>query len=258
MPYPVTVAEVAPSGPDMVQVTLTGAALREFRWPGPASHLKVFVPEAGRHDVDLPEADADGMMVFRPGGPRPVTRTFTPLAWDEDKLRLDIAFLLHGEGPASQWAARALAGDALAVTQPRRTYEMLPDSGWLLLAGDESAIPAITTLLEAVDPKVAIQVLVEIDGTGHETALPERPYTELRWLNRAGKRPGGALAAAIGAWQPPPGPGQAWAACEARAVRDIRTGLLARFAADRVLTRGYWRDGHANHPDHDYGDDNLS
>jgi hypothetical protein len=47
------------------------------------------------------------------------------------------------------------------------------------------------------------------------------------------------------------------AGCEALAVRDIRACLLgpAGLSRDRVVTRGYWRAGEANHPDHDFGQD---
>ena len=55
------------------------------------------------------------------------------------------------------------------------------------------------------------------------------------------------------------GSGQVWVACEAHAVRGIRADLLGGrgMPSGRVLTRGYWRAGHSNHPDHDYGDDSL-
>jgi NADPH-dependent ferric siderophore reductase len=259
-PYPAIVTDVARHGTHLVRVTFGGGELAGFRWPGPASHLKVFLPEPGGHEVELPPADENGLMVLLPGQPRPTTRTFTPLRWDEAAGRLDVEFLLHGHGPAAQWAARARPGDALAVSQPRRRYDVLPDSGWLLLAGDESALPAITTLLHVLEPTLAVQILVEVEDPGHEIDLPKHPDAELSWVPRGtGQHPGTALTDAVAAWTPPPGPGQVWAACEARAVRDIRGHLLGRHGlpSERVLTRGYWRDGHVNHPDHDYGEDAL-
>jgi NADPH-dependent ferric siderophore reductase len=48
-----------------------------------------------------------------------------------------------------------------------------------------------------------------------------------------------------------------WVACEASSMRGIRRHFLAdrRLPASSLVTRGYWRIGEANHPDHDYGDD---
>ena len=196
-------------------------------------------------------------MLTTPGQPRPTTRTLTPRRWDSASGRLDLEFVLHGHGPAAQWAAGARPGDQVAVSQPRRTYELLPDSRWLLLAGDESALPAVATLLEAIDPDVAVHVLIELEDAGHQVALPARTGTGVRSLPRQpGDRPGAALTSAVAAWPVPPGAGQVWSACEAVAVRDIRARLLGPlgWSAERILTRGYWRAGEANHPDHDYGE----
>jgi len=99
-----------------------------------------------------------------------------------------------------------------------------------------------------------------IDDESHEVALPARAASGVRWLPRQpGDRPGATLTSAVAAWTPPPGAGQVWAACEAVAVRDIRSQLLGPLGwpADRILTRGYWRAGEVNHPDHDYGEDAL-
>jgi len=199
-PYPATVAAVESLGPYLLRISLDGDGLAGFRWPGPASHLKLFLPEPGQRDVELPPADEDGLMVAEPGRPRPTTRTFTPRRWEPATGRLGLEFVLHGHGPASRWATRAQPGDQVAVSQPRRTYELLPDSRWLLLAGDESALPAIATLLEAPGPDIAVHVLVELEDSGHQVALPARAGVHERWLLRqTGERPGAALTAAVAA-----------------------------------------------------------
>ena len=261
-PYAATVTEVTAVTPYLTRVTLGGDDLAGFRWPGPASHLKLFLPEPGQRDVEIPPADAEGFMISVPGRPRPTTRTFTPRRWDEARNQLELEFVLHGHGPASQWALQAKPGDLVAVSQPRRTYEPRPDTRRLLVAGDESALPAIETLLEAISPDVKAEILIELEDTDHQVTLPDRANTSTRWLTRSlGSMPGGALIGAIQAWTPDAenaeGPGQVWAACEALAVRDIRAHLLGPLGFDRdhVLTRGYWRAGEANHPDHDYGED---
>lgn len=258
LPYPAVVTDVQPLSPQLLRIAFDGDGLAGFRWPGPASHLKVFLPGPGQRDVVLPAADEDGFMLIEPGRPRPTTRTFTPRRWDPAAGRLELEFLLHGPGPASQWASQARPGDRVAVSQPRRTYEVLPDSRWVLLAGDETAVPAIATLLETIGPDRSVHVLIEREGFHDEIPLPAHPGLAPHWLSRpAGDPPGTALTTAIAAWTPPAGAGQAWTACEATAVRSIRRLLLGpmEMLAERILTRGYWRLGAANHPDHDYGDE---
>jgi NADPH-dependent ferric siderophore reductase len=55
----------------------------------------------------------------------------------------------------------------------------------------------------------------------------------------------------------PTGDAGVWTAAEAGVIRRIRGDLLGRRGLDprRVVTRGYWKAGAANHPDHDYGED---
>ncbi len=106
--------------PFLTRVALGGDGLANFRWPGPGSHLKLFLPEPGQRDVELPPADEQGLMVNVPGRPRPTTRTFTPRRWDAGTGQLDLEFVLHGHGPASQWASHAHAGRPARPRQKRR------------------------------------------------------------------------------------------------------------------------------------------
>jgi NADPH-dependent ferric siderophore reductase len=48
-----------------------------------------------------------------------------------------------------------------------------------------------------------------------------------------------------------------WVACEAAAMRGIRRHFTSErgLPVSSLVTRGYWRIGEANHPDHDYGED---
>ena len=51
--------------------------------------------------------------------------------------------------------------------------------------------------------------------------------------------------------------GRVYLACEAAAMRRIRTLLVEElgFTRQQVVGRGYWKLGILNHPDHDYGED---
>ena len=47
-----------------------------------------------------------------------------------------------------------------------------------------------------------------------------------------------------------------WVACEANAMREIRNVLLNERGIERaqLVTRGYWKAGASDHPDHDMGE----
>ena len=243
--YAVEVRRVHRLSPHMVRVTFGGEALRSFEWNGPAAHIKLIFGPAE------PE----------PGAARPTMRTYTPRRFDPRGPELDVDFVIHGEGPASSWAAQASAGQALTVAGPGRSYVIDARAPWYVLAGDESAIPAIGTILEALPAHVPASALIEVGDRAEEhplTALP-RPHTSVRWLTRGREAsvPGAVLEQAVRELNVPPGDGRIYIACEADAMRRIRRYLLQEraLAKTQLVTRGYWRLGATDHPDRDYGED---
>ena len=244
--YAVAVRRIARLSPRMVRVTFAGEELAGFLWSGPASHVKL---------IFAPEARSAG------GEPaRPAMRTYTPRRFDRDARELDVEFVIHGEGPASAWAAQAAVGQRLTVAGPGRAYAVDPEADWYLLAGDDSAIPAVCTILEALPPAARKLVLLEVVDAAEERPLGiEAARCEVSWLAR-GPNPasaGRALEAAVRGAQLPAGPGRIYVACEADAMRRIRRHLLTerQFPRERLVTRGYWRLGETDHPDRDYGED---
>jgi len=176
----VSVSAIAPR---LVSVLVTGEDLDGFADAAPTSHLKVFLPADGQDAPSLPEYTPDGA-VYADEGPPPTVRTYTPRGYDPATKTLEIQFLLHGEGPASAWAQRAKPGDKLAVAGPggRFSFEPVADHWWL--AADESAIPAVATLLEALPETTTVDVHVEVDGPDDEIELPGPVKTTITWHHR--------------------------------------------------------------------------
>src|SRR5437762_14058928 len=97
-----------------------------------------------------------------PDGRRPTIRTFTPRRLDPQALELDLEIVVHGDGAASEWAATAAPGDPAAVSGPGRGYAFEPDAPAFLLAGDETAIPAISQLLEVLPADRPVPAHIEV------------------------------------------------------------------------------------------------
>ncbi len=187
-------------------------------------------------------------------------RTYTPRRFDAGARELDVDFVIHGEGPASTWAAQAQAGQQLSIGGPGRSYAVDATADWYLLAGDDTAIPAICTILEALPASVKALALLEVVDGAEEHALETRAAnTEVRWLRRGpdAANAGRELESAVRRIELPPGAGRIYVACESDAMRRIRRHLLQerQFPRDRLVTRGYWRLGETDHPDRDYGED---
>lgn len=250
-PRRVQVARVQVLSPAMRRVTLAGPELAGFPEHLPASYIKLIFPLPGQTE---PPA-------FTPDGPRPTTmRTYTPLRFDASALEMDVDFVLHGEGPASTWAAQAQAGQSLMLMGPGPGYKFDAEAPAHWLIGDDSALPAFETILAALPLAIQAQVLIEVVDLREERPLASRPPAEVRWLPRGADNTtaGSALVAALRSL-PAPIPPQAriYLACEAAAMRRIRQLLVDELGVPKsqIVGRGYWKLGTVNHPDHDYGDD---
>ena len=103
----------------------------------------------------------NGNEFLRADGSRPPIRTLTPVRFDPAANALDVEVVLHGAGPLSTWAATSPLGDPCAVAGTGRGYAIDPAATDIVLAGDESAIPAITVLLQALPPTAAVTVVIE-------------------------------------------------------------------------------------------------
>jgi NADPH-dependent ferric siderophore reductase len=251
-PRQVEVVAVDPLTDRMVAITFGGESLRGFGPPAPTAHIKVFVPDADGI-LATPVVGESGLEW--PNG-RPTMRTYTPRRFDPEALTLEVWFVLHGEGPAAVWAAQAGPGDRAAIGGPGGRFALDPDAREWWIAGDESSLPAVATLLEALPADAVAEVHLEVEDAADEIELAGPAGLTVVWHHRAGRTPGASLveaarAAVLG------DDASVWVGCEALAVRDLRRHLLVDRGLDhtRVTTRGYWSVGAANHPDHDYGED---
>jgi NADPH-dependent ferric siderophore reductase len=246
----VRVTRVEQLSPRMVRVTFTGDDLAAFGWNGPAAHIKLIFPEAGQAEPPMPEPD----------GPRSTRmRTYTPRRFDPAIPELDVDFVLHGDGPASSWAAQAQPGQALILAGPGPSYQIDPGADWFLLAGDDAALPAIETILEALPAEARVRVLLEVAGEHEERPFASTAKIDVQWLHRGAyaDRVDTALEDAVRALELPAGNGRVYVGCEAAAMRRIRKHLLQERGLDpaAIVTRGYWRLGAVDYTDHDYGTD---
>ena len=245
--YPATVKRVVHLTPRMVRVTFTSPELADFGWNGPAAHIKLIFAQAAPVAGSEPSAEA----------PRPTMRTYTPRRFDRDTRELDVDFILHGEGPAALWAAQAAVGQTLTIGGPGRNYVVDAAADWFLLAGDDSAIPAISTILESLPPKASATVFLEVVDRDDEVDIPAHAGATVTWLHRGpdATHAGGPLEASLRNYSLPEGSGRIYVACESGAMRRIRALLLTDKTIDRghVVTRGYWKLGAVDHPDGDYG-----
>lgn len=230
--------------PRMARITLGGEQLAGYPGHGPDQRIKMFFPVAGQDRPAMPRASSGGP-VWPPGEPRPVIRTYTVRRHDPTAGELDVDFVLHGaHGPAAAWAAAAAPGDQVGVSEPGGRYRPDPEAEVHLVIGDESALPAIATVLEALPARSTALVYVEVADAAEEQPLHSPATATMHWLHRRDRPPGAALLAAVReAPLTPAARCQAWVSAESSTVRDIRSFLLDERGLTRrqVYATGYWR-----------------
>lgn len=245
--------------PSLIRVTLAGEELAGFETPAPTQHLKLILPEPGQTRPTLPDPSLPRHAELPPGTPRPLMRTYTIRRVDAAAGELDIDFALHTDGPASTWAASAKPGDLAALAGPGgRRYEPDPSAAEYLIAGDETALPAMATLLATLPADMPVRLYAEIGSADEQLAWQTPARVESTWVPRkAGESAGAPLRATLLKAQRPAGDVRVWLACEATAMRRIRRDLLEGWQLDpaAIVTRGYWKQGEPNYRDGDYGED---
>lgn len=250
-----TVASVVDVTPGLRRITLTGDRLGAFttadgiavpalRNEGFDDHVKIIVPEPGESEI-RPPRQVEGHLDWSGSSD---AKDYTPRRWDADAGELDLEFVRHGTGPAATWVERVRPGDPAYIAGPKASG-LLPDGvDWLLIGGDETALPAIGRLIDDLPTDARAQVFVEVADAAHEVSLPglaAHPGVRLSWLHRDGAEPGAsdALERAIRAADWWPGQPYCWVAGEALTLKPIRAHLKydREVPLDCLEVVGYWR-----------------
>ncbi len=243
-----TVTAVTDVTPSVRRVLLSGSA-DAVAAAGPTVNL--LVPRVGDAEPRWPRIQRDGRIVWPEGSHGVALRSYTARRQDPAAGELEIDFVLHGDGPAAAWAAAAGPGALLAVAGAASLAER--PARWVLLAGDETALPAISRLLAAAAPGTRGVAFLEVAGPEEEQALAAPPGIALHWLHRGAAAPGEStvLVDAVAALDPPGTDDVfAWVGAESAAVRAIRADLRGRWGLSRAQHHaiGYWRRGRAMAP----------
>lgn len=240
---PVTLQRVEPVSPRLVRATLAGSELAGFALDLPAASVRLLLPSPGTTELIVPKWNGNEFLL--PDGRRPTIRTFTPRRADPDALELDVEIVVHGNGAASEWAATAAPGEIGAISGPGRGYTIDRDAPLFLLAGDETAIPAISQLLELLPTETLVRVHVEVAHPDARIALPEHPRATVAWHDLPPDAPPGDTLVDAVQNEDIDADVRVWAAGEAAAVHRIRRHLFddRGMARSQAVVRGYWKHG---------------
>jgi NADPH-dependent ferric siderophore reductase len=159
------------------------------------------------------------------------TRYYTVRSLGDGLLTLDV--VVHEHGLVTEWAQTACVGDVVGLSAPKGSFDPPLDAGWVVLAGDLTALPAMARISEGVS---GVTVHAEIEDE------PLRGYfaAPVTWHHA---EPGeSALAEIVRGLEWPSGPGYFWMGGESAQMRDIRRHLRHDLGWDtrHYDVMGYW------------------
>ncbi|GAA2703052.1 siderophore-interacting protein [Actinoplanes palleronii] len=288
--FPVTVARIARLSPSFLRVTFTGDDLDKFADNGFDQRCKLLLPLADCGLDHLPMGQ-DWYSEWRglPAERQNPIRTYTVRRVRAHLNEVDVDMVLHGvSGPASRWAVEAGPGSTACLLGPNAEFagpsggiDFHPpvDTNRILLVGDETAVPAIASILAGLPAGMCGEALLEVPESGDHLTLEAPAGVRITWLPRDGAGHGVKLIPAVQAaaahllgdaagatcadledvdvdagllWEVPDGTAAtdgfyAWLAGEAAVIKTLRRHLVGTCGVDRraVAFMGYWRLGRA-------------
>lgn len=224
-------------------------------WQLEVAAVQDLTPRMRRVQLTSPDLDRfdylpgqDMALTFRRGDAPPVRRRYTIRHYDRDRRRVDLDFVLHGDGPGMRWAQAARPGDAIEVVGPRGKITLVPDAAWHLFAGDATAVPGALAMMEALPAGVPALALLQVDDREERQAVDHDREQQIAWhyeVPGANGVPG--LTATLAKATLPAGRGHAYLGGEVALVTALKATLLARgWATDDISAKAYWNRGRAN------------
>ncbi|SIQ01300.1 NADPH-dependent ferric siderophore reductase, contains FAD-binding and SIP domains [Mucilaginibacter lappiensis] len=182
------VCGIQETAPHLRRISLKHELLKQIGPLAPGGHFKVFIPSTKDGQAFLPDMSS-GRAVWPNEKIKPHIRTYTVRSLDRITGILDVEFVLHGDiGPGSAWAGNASIGDSLGIGI-KLSGKIREPSDWYLFAGDETALPAISAMLENLPAETTGLALLEVERETDTFYINTKGAIDICWLFRNGVPP---------------------------------------------------------------------
>ncbi|MGW0870996.1 siderophore-interacting protein [Streptomyces sp. NPDC002740] len=236
--------------PGFASVTLGGPAVRDLVVAGNDQAVRLFFPREGQNALRMPTVSNEAwiaQLMLLPKSVRPWVRNLTIRRVRPADDEVDIEFALHGDSPMASWVRRVEPGDPAGIFDIGTTYRLPEHAEGRLLVGDETALPAIMSILDTTPRTPATEVFLEVATAADIRSVETPAGVRIHWFGRddEGLRPGALVLDAVRDASLPAGRFHTWVAGESR----LATGVRRYLVNDRGVPRrdisfiGYWRQG---------------
>lgn len=212
--------------PNMIRLTLAGDCLADFPQGYEGGYIKVMLNDDSGDKI----ARSFTIRKFNPAGP-----------W------LTIELVSHGDhGPAARWISKVKAGDDVAILGPGACKRLNQDADWFLLAGDMTALPAISVNLELLPEDARGIAVLEVLDEADKVELAKPENVEVIWLeNNEPEANLSPLSDAVQNLTWLEGQPSTWVAGEFNTSRNLRQFFRHKMKIDKdfMYVSCYWKIG---------------
>lgn len=226
-------------GPGLAEHERDGVTIPQFRSSGFDDDVKIIVPDPVTGLCPIPKPQPGGTVAWTEEAIA-LARTYTVRSFNADIGELTIDFVLHGTGLASSWSRKVTPGESIYLAGPKVSAALPTDTDWMLLVGDQTALPAIARCLDDLPTGTRVQAIVEIPTEADRQDLHTQADLELTWVVRAAGDDLVETVQQIHWWDGDP---FVWVAGEANAIKPLRRWFKNEKSIPREHTdiSGYWR-----------------
>lgn len=211
--------------PNMRRISLIGSDLNDFPEGQESGYVKLLLEQDGEQ----------------------VRRSYTIREFDASAKTLHLDFMLHTDGgPASVWAEQAEVGHQITLVGPGAKKLVDFKADWFLIAGDMTALPAISVNIEQLPTDAKGYIAIEIMTLKDKQDLPVPAGMEIHWvINPAANRESFPLLDKVKEFEFLSGKPSMWVAGEFHTSRAIRRYLKLEkeVQRDEIYASSYWHLG---------------
>ncbi|MEV3935717.1 siderophore-interacting protein [Glycomyces sp. NPDC049804] len=285
--FPVAVRALRRLSPSFIRVTFAGPTLAHFADNGYDQRFKLIFPAQACGFDKMPTSERwYSELRALPEEEQCGVRTYTVRAVRHTAGEVDVDMVVHEAhsddecGPALRWLRDAAVGDEILLLGPDARWDgphggvdfHAPEGAELLIAGDETAAPAIAAILENLPITARGKAFIELPEAADVLELDAPADVEVVWLPRDGAVWGDKLIPAVTEaaramdfartgvfdenddemiWEAPQAVAQSdayvWIAAETGVVKALRFTVRKELGLPKECGAfmGYWRNGAA-------------
>ena len=198
-------------------------------------HFSLLLPPAGR--VPVWPILNDRMRTVWPADADTLHRAaYTFVAIDPVSGRFSFDIFAHAGGRTTDWAQRVTGGEVVGIMGPGSGDFPITDD--LLIAGDETALPAIRRILEQSPPTRHGHAVIEVGDPADIVPITVPPLMTLDWILRG---PDQGLCAQLLNIDHLPPETFVWVAAEQATIRQVKAHFKTLgLARDKSYISYYW------------------